>query len=455
MTLRPELTFNRAVSAMVRWSWLILIIAVCVAVAARAVAGQRSHTSYSASVQVHLQQIQLDNTRGFPTADRLTPKTFPDGSVFLDAAAAKAAADVLKTVTAGELLAGIDATGVDVDTALLTYSARTRDAAARNLGAYASAFVEQRRSQQTSELTNAMPEEVQSYRANGTVRTDIGALASRANLAAAIAGVSDRVRRGEVQIEQQPGSLSPNAATLTGLLAGLAMGVLLALALNRFDPRVRRESELARPGVKVFSTTPGGRASLRVDLELTALGTDGGVIALTDVDGGGAEDAALDLARAFVAAGTSAVVLDTTVDPSAGGIRSFMEGSSTSLPVSEIAPDLRWVGGGASDVDDASLFTAGRVRELLEEARKSAQVVLISAGALDDDASALLTVGLADGAVLLAARGTRWSALEAVVDRFTSVARTPVRIWFGQHPHGPRVAAGEPRVEASVTSTRS
>ena len=358
MTLRPELTPKRAISAVVRWSWLIAIIAVCTAVAGRAIAEKRSGTTYTASVQVHLQQVKLDNTRGFPSADRLTPKSFPDGSVFLDPAAAKAAADKLKTVTREQLLADIKAAGVDVDTALLTYSAPSRAAAATNLSAYATAFVDQRRAEQTSELTNAMPEEVQSYRANGTPRTDIGLLGSRANLTAAIAGVPDRVRRGDVQIEQQPASLSPNAATLTGLLAGLAMGVLLALALNRFDPRVRRGSELGTPGVKAFPTTPSGRASLRVDLELTAVGTDGGVVALSDVDGRGAEGAAIELARAFVAAGTPALVLEMTVDPTAGGIRSFMDGSSTSLPVSEIAPDLRWVGGGSSELDDASLFSA-------------------------------------------------------------------------------------------------
>ena len=168
MTLRPELTPKRAISAVVRWSWLIAIIAVCTAVAGRAIAEKRSGTTYTASVQVHLQQVKLDNTRGFPSADRLTPKSFPDGSVFLDPAAAKAAADKLRTVTREQLLADIKAAGVDVDTALLTYSAPSRAAAATNLSAYATAFVDQRRAEQTSELTNAMPEEVQSYRANGT-----------------------------------------------------------------------------------------------------------------------------------------------------------------------------------------------------------------------------------------------------------------------------------------------
>ena len=452
MTLRPELTSQRAISALVRWSWLIAIVAVCTAVAGRAIAEQRSGTTYTASVQVHLQQVKLDNTRGFPSAVRLTPRSFPDGSVFLDAAAAKAAAAKLKTVTPEQLLAEIKAAGVDVDTALLTYSAPSRAAAATNLSAYATAFVDQRRAEQTSELTNAMPEDVQSYRANGTPRTDIGLLGSRANLTAAIAGVPDRIRRGDVQIEQQPASLSPNAATLTGLLAGLAMGALLALALSRFDPRVRRRSELGTPGVKAFPTTPSGRASLRVDLELTAVGTDGGVVALSDVDGRGAEGAAIELARAFVAAGTPALVLDMTVEPTAGGIRSFMDGSSTSLPVSEIAPDLRWVGGGSSELDDASLFSASRVRELFEEARKSAPVVLVSTGRLSDDASSLLVTGLADGAVLLATPRTRWSALEAVVDRFIGVARTPVRIWFGNHGHGALAAGSEHRVNAPVVS---
>jgi len=141
-----------------------------------------------------------------------------------------------------------------------------------------------------------------------------------------------------------------------------------------------------------------------------------------------------------------------TVDPTAGGIRSFMDGSSTSLPVSEVAPDLRWVGGGSSELDDASLFSASRVRELFEEARKSAPVVLVSTGRLSDDASSLLVTGLADGAVLLATPRTRWSALEAVVDRFIGVARTPVRIWFGNHGHGALAAGSEHRVSAPAVS---
>jgi len=64
----------------------------------------------------------------------------------------------------------------------------------------------------------------------------------------------------------------------------------------------------------------------------------------------------------------------------------------------------------------------------------------------------LLVTGLADGAVFLATPRTRWSALEAVVDRFIGVVRLTERIWFGNHGHGALAAGSEHRVSAPAVS---
>jgi hypothetical protein len=218
--------------------------------------------------------------------------------------------------------------------------------------------------------------------------------------------------------------VSPGLATLAGLLAGLAIGILIALSLNRFDPRVRRASDLEPPGIDVFEATPEGLAGLRVDLELSAVGDRGGMITVSPADGAAALASATELARSFT-------------DDGAPGARNFLDGTRDGLALADLGPDLRLLSAGHSAVDDASLFSAARVKELLAEARKHAQVVVVATPVLDDHPESLLFVGAADGSVLIVRPSTAWHRLDGEVDRMRRSAGAQLRLWFERKPLAP------------------
>jgi hypothetical protein len=92
------------------------------------------------------------------------------------------------------------------------------------------------------------------------------------------------------------------------------------------------------------------------------------------------------------------------------------------------------VSAGASNDEDASLFSAARVKDLLVEARKTAQVVIVHTPVLDHHPESLLFVGAADGAVLVVRPSTQWHRLDREVDRVRRVAGAQVRLWFERKP---------------------
>ncbi len=161
------------------------------------------------------------------------------------------------------------------------------------------------------------------------------------------------------------------------------------------------------------------------------------MITVSPADGAAALASATELARSFSDAGVSTLVIDLDTDDGAPGARNFLDGTRDGLALGDLGPDLRLLSAGHSAVDDASLFSAARVKELLAEARKHAQVVVVATPVLDDHPESLLFVGAADGSVLIVRPSTAWHRLDGEVDRMRRSAGAQLRLWFERKPLAP------------------
>ncbi len=417
---------------MIRWSWLILIIAGLTAVSARAVADSKGKTTYVAATLISEQQIQQDKNGKYPAITNVPAKTAPDASHFLVADAANAAAKNVNGVSSGQLLDKLSVKPTDVSEAELSFEGASKAEAQQALSAYASAYVDFRRAQQRALIEPILAAAQQSAAVDPRGQTVVDTIQG------SLDGTNSRVPDPTaVRVTKTSPSVSPGLATLAGLLAGLAIGILIALSLNRFDPRVRRASDLEPPGIDVFEATPEGLAGLRVDLELSAVGDRGGMITVSPADGAAALASATELARSFSDAGVLALVIDLDTDDGAPGARNFLDGTRDGLALADLGPDLRLLSAGHSSVDDASLFSAARVKELLAEARKHAQVVVVATPVLDDHPESLLFVGAADGSVLIVRPSTAWHRLDGEVERMRRSAGAQLRLWFERKPLAP------------------
>jgi hypothetical protein len=414
---------------MIRWSWLILIVAGLTAVAARAVADSKGKTTYVATTLISEQQIQQDKNGKYPAITNVAAKTTPDSGHFLVADAANTAAKASGGVTASQLLDKLSVKPTDVSEAELSYEGSNEAETQRALAAYARAYVDYRRA-----VHRALLEPILSAAQQAAAVDPRGATVVT-TIQGSLDGINGRIPDPTaIRVVKNTPSVSPGLATLAGLLAGLALGILLALAFNRFDPRVRRASDLDVPAMDVFEVTEEGLSALRVDLELTAVGDRGGIVTVSPADGDDALAAATELARSFADAGVPALLLDVAEDDGSRGVRNFLDGTDDALRVGELGPDLGMVSAGASNVEDASLFSAARVKDLLVEARKTAQVVIVHTPVLDHHPESLLFVGAADGAVLVVRPSTQWHRLDREVDRVRRVAGAQVRLWFERKP---------------------
>jgi hypothetical protein len=94
--------------------------------------------------------------------------------------------------------------------------------------------------------------------------------------------------------------------------------------------------------------------------------------------------------------------------------------------------------GGTSSAGDDELFTAKSLRRLLTRAKQRRHVVIVQTGDPATDPPSLLAVGLADAAVLVVNRSTRWRNLDRAADRVQTVAETSLRICFDRPPRARR-----------------
>jgi Mrp family chromosome partitioning ATPase len=274
-------------------------------------------------------------------------------------------------------------------------------------------------------------------------------------------------RVGNVDASLQREGIRPELAIAGGGVAGLAVGLLLALILVRFDPRVRSSSDLDIAGTRVVeiesAQSTASMQALRSELEVTGLGRDLSVLVVTAATRAESRTAvALGLAEAFASAGTQTVLLSADVGGAVNeanvvpllksGVSTFLVGDDEQLAAAEVAQNLVWVPKGESYAGAELRISSAQLDRLLTEARELGHVVVVDAPPVADSGGLLYVAGADVTLLVVQKTRTRWSALDAALERLMSIRRGPLQICFdGSSGHARR---SEPEQEIAPDQMR-
>jgi capsular polysaccharide biosynthesis protein len=382
--MRPEPGAGAALARLARFWW---VVALCVifAVGLALLLPVHRLSGAKATARIHEQDTTLAfSYKGDPqpqsanqTANDLTTADFVDPQI-----AQTAAKQLGGGITGSQLVSGLGFTALTGTDVQLTYSGGPPQIAQARLAAYVTSLIAARRSSQEKVLRG----EAADLRAQGAAPEIVNRLTVAAD------SVKNQIRPvGGVTVA--PARTISRAILLAGgLLAGLILGVLVALALGRADTRIRSSDQLRRAGVRSIEVdsgrNPASVDALRVLAEVNGVGTSGGVVAIL-APSGGVSSLASVLAARFAAAGRPTTLLSPS-----GAVRSSSENWE---PVEQDAGPLRSV---------------PQAEQLLESGRPGEVFVLEGPGLMEQP-EALVSAAVATITILALRPGrARWRDLE-------------------------------------------
>ncbi|HEV8450490.1 MAG TPA: hypothetical protein VGQ45_03590 [Gaiellales bacterium] len=387
--MRPELTLGRATAHVVRRWWLLPLCAVLVAVAATTLSGHHISDA-KATARVHIQ----DTTVTYQFQGQPQPFTAVHSvqdlteSEFVDSQVASAAAAALKNgTTARQYLDHLGFAALDGTTIQLSYSDNSSEAvAAARLNAYVKALVHQRISSEKKALLQAAT----TLQTNGGNATAVARLHTAANNLSQ--GIHPNGKTSTTAARTLPGA----ALLAGGILAGIILGIAIALGVGQADPRIRSTGDLRAAGVRSLAVDPAKPDSveaLRALAEVGGIDAKGGVVAVVTPRGDHGGGLSRTLAESFAQSGRPATWL------SESGIARSGEAGWTQV-----------------DAGTAVLSSLPRLRDALTGAREG-EVVVVDAPALLDHPAGLVSTAVATVTVLSLRRGrSTWSDLESMLE---------------------------------------
>jgi hypothetical protein len=422
--VRPELTLGRAASHVVRRWWLLPLCAVLVAVAAVTLSGHHISDA-KATARVHIQDTTVSyQFQGQPqpftavhSAQDLTKNEFVDPQV-----AAAAAAALKNGTTARQYLDNLGFAALDGTDIQLSYSDNSSEAVvAARLNAYVKALVHQRISSEKKQLLQAA----------STLQSHGGAATAVARLQTAASNLTQGIHPNGRTTTSAAKTL-PGAALLAGgILAGIILGIAIALGIGQADPRIRSTGDLRAAGVRslaVDPSKPGSVEALRALAEVGGVDARGGIIAVVTPKGDHGGGLSRTLAESFALSGRP-----TTWLSESGIARSG---------------DAGWT---QVDPGTAVLSSLPRLRDALAGSREG-EVVVVDAPALLEHPSGLVSTAVANVTVLSLRRGrSTWSDLESMLELLEdAVVSGRVRVCLDRG----RKAAGTSLLSRATTAAR-
>src|SRR3954451_2379848 len=381
--VRPELTLGRAAAHVARRWWLLPLCAVLVAVAATALSGHHISDA-KATARVHIQDTTVTyQFQGQPqpftavhSVQDLTENEFVDPQV-----AAAAAASLKDGTTARQYLDNLGFAALDGADVQLSYSDNSSEAvAAARLDAYVKALVHQRISSERKQLLQAA----------NTLQQHGGDATAVARLTTAAGNLTQGIHPNGNTTTSAAKTLPGPALLAGGILAGIILGISIALGIGQADPRIRSTGDLRAAGVRALAVDPSkpdSMEALRALAEVGGVDTKGGVVAVVTPRGdhGGLSRT---LAESFAQSGRP-----TTWLSESGIARSG---------------DAGWT---LVDADTAVLSSLPRLRDALAGSREG-EVVVVDAPALLEPPSGLVSTAVATVTVLSLRRSrSTWSDL--------------------------------------------
>lgn len=224
-----------------------------------------------------------------------------------------------------------------------------------------------------------------------------------------------------------------------GLAGGAGLAFMLVLGLGLTDRRVRFAETLTPVEhlVQVLQVSSANEANpdaadrLRNELQLHPLRRPrlvgkAPVIAIARAETGGTSDLAHSLAESYARARMKTLFIEADIGqashPDAGlGWSDILSGQSIDLAIGDADTGLWEVPAGTSAVLDDRAVSAPMVRRAIDQLARSFDVVIVSAGSLQDRLSCQFVLSAADVGVLALRPTDRKAAVLAQIDRFHSL----------------------------------
>jgi Mrp family chromosome partitioning ATPase/capsular polysaccharide biosynthesis protein len=475
--VKPDLTFRRSVRLILQRWWLVLLCGLGFAALAFGVTGfQKGHYTASTVLTVNDTTVLSDQFTGKLQVVPNNPK-FPDGWVtqdFVIPAVAQKAVQLLGSsscVTPSSLVNGLTLTGLSVSTVQLDLVGCSNQAeTAAALDKYAQVLLNQRSDRERKQIQNT----INAINSGQLLANSPNKKGTLARLDLGISSLIVDVTGNGSSFAHTPATTSftkssaPKGviALIGGLLAGLAVGALIALTIGRLDRYARRVEDIEVAGVPVVDIDseldPSSVQLLRSELELAGVGTKLAVVTVTRAQRDeGTSGLALSLARAFAGVGTPTTLVSADLRASRvrteAGLSGLLSGAQTTAPLVRLDPNLNWLPEGDSSSLPETLFSASRVDRILRDLREHAAVIVIDAPAVLEDSETLPLVACSDVVLLTVRPGrTRWRALGSAVALIQRIAQRPMHICYDHAGEMTSVpAAGEPRLLPSERVPRA
>jgi Mrp family chromosome partitioning ATPase len=229
------------------------------------------------------------------------------------------------------------------------------------------------------------------------------------------------------------------AMALAGSLGGAGLAVASIIGWGLLERRIRYSDEVSRHiGIPLFGVVPeidtdstqaypteSVVREIRWALELRGQEHSQGlqtVAVIGDSTNGGVSSISLALGVSFAASGRSTALLD--LGAGEARLRSILASNEEPAPDDDTAALLELPTGirnltlvdprNATEVDDLPL---ARIQNLLDELRERFDVILIDCGSLDSSQGFLPACSIADGSLLVCARGVKTASIEKAVAR--------------------------------------
>jgi Mrp family chromosome partitioning ATPase/capsular polysaccharide biosynthesis protein len=461
---RPVSTDLSHYLGMLRRHWWIIVLGVALGAAGAAAVTRAEPKVFRSSASVLVAPSGQDgNVAGGRTKGPINLDT--EAQLVQSTAVATQAAQLLRSTTPPDELAGNVTVEVPANTSVLvvTYAADTATGAQAGAHAFAQAYLNNREASAKNDLNaqiSVLAAKIRQLNANLTRINNLLAITTsaspqRPNLESQrntsqnqLNGLSGKlnelttstVTAGEIisdaRLPDAPDSPNPMLNLASGLMAGLLLGLGLALLRERVDRRIRTVADVRQRGrVPVLAalnerTTPrfddvlqpygpGGRVFNRLRNEVMASLRPGDqVIVVTAPSRGSASTlVAANLATALARTGSDVVLIgahlpDSMVDtaplarmfgvsatPGLSDLLAGRVGLADAIQQASRVPSLRVITtGGAATA--AGLMQSQRLRDTLDTLRRQAGYIVIEAPSTSTGADAQSLASLADAAIL-------------------------------------------------------
>ncbi|POM27133.1 Tyrosine-protein kinase YwqD [Actinomadura rubteroloni] len=460
---RPDAIEITDYPALLRRRWRLILIAAAVGLAAAFALVLVSPKTYTSQASVQVTATGAEDTAA-ATSKNGTTNLDTEAQIVKSTEVATRAQQILKSAANPRALAARVTITVPPNSTILNiaFDGPSPTAARDGAHAFAQAYLDNRAATASDKLGNdvktatdritKLAEKLQNV--NALIRSTTRGTASHTNalnqqrlITGEIQALNQRLAQANIKASNiTPGSIITGASTPdtasnpnprlylpAGLMAGLLIGLVLAVVRDRTDKHIRRPQDIERlTGLPVLLTTPGGRRARPLGLQsgrsrvgqsfnqlahliAATLGHGHHVILVAGAErGNGPGVVAANLAAAFARTESNVLLVCANLDsttaadivgvPQGEGLAEVLLQRTDAEKVVRRAPEIKQlrVLTCGLDIDHASeLLQRNTMERLIDRIRQTAKYTIVETSATSVNADAQALADVADGAVIV------------------------------------------------------